>query len=75
MGSVGLPFFVRIVRPAGVAVTAALVQMYRPQDTCIYQCHAYNRHNYNNALNLLHNRSLAGCVAFGSAAVLSLPKE
>ena len=75
MGFVGLPFFVRIVNPAGVAVTAALAQMYRLQDTCIYQCHTYNRHNYNNALNLLHNRSLPGCLAFGSAAVPSLPKE
>ncbi|MEK7992750.1 MAG: hypothetical protein AAB403_02995, partial [Planctomycetota bacterium] len=57
--SVGLPSFVGIVSPAGLAVTAALVQMHCLQDTCVYQCHAYNRHNYNKALNLLHNSFLS----------------
>jgi hypothetical protein len=83
MGSVGLAFFVRITGPAALAAAVALAQMHCLQDTGIYQCHARNRHNYNNAANLLHNCSSPRGLAFGSPAVsrkgwpspLALPKE
>jgi hypothetical protein len=89
VGSVGLAFFVRITGSAALAAAVALagppkrhpsrlgtpVQMHCLQDTGIYQCHAYNRHNYNNAANLLHNCSLPRGLAFRSVAVLALPKE